>query len=86
LGLDILVGDVIMGEGFRAFLTEVTWPFAQTQQAILGSKFFFETWLLSENLEPLIDFLTYLEQKLWLKNQKLGKNPSPTKANLEHFD
>jgi len=29
-----------MGEGFPAFLTEVTWPLAQTQQGIFGSKIF----------------------------------------------
>jgi len=40
LGLGFLVDDVIMEACFRAFLAEVTWPWAPTQQAIFWLKFF----------------------------------------------
>jgi len=50
----------------------------------LGSKFFV-TRLSSETLEAMIGILAYLEPKLWLKKQKLGKNSNPTKGNFGHF-
>jgi len=51
----------------------------------ISAQVFLETKLPSESLGPLIDFLAYLDPKLWLKNQKLGNNSSSTKGNLGHF-
>jgi len=45
-------------------------------------KFFLETKLPSESIEPLIGFLAYLEPKLWPKNQKVVKMSTHTNANL----
>jgi len=41
-------------------------------------KFFLESRLSSESLEPLIGFLAYLEPILLLKKQKLIRNFTPT--------
>jgi len=67
---------------FRTILAEVTWPWARTQQAIFWLKLFWETRAMTWSLEPLISFLAYLEPKLWLKNQTLGKNSIPQKVTL----
>jgi len=61
-----------MGDVF-AFLAKFTWPWAPTQSVIFLIQAFLETGLSSESLESLIDFLAYLEPKLWLKNQYLTK-------------
>jgi len=45
LGLGLLVGDVIMGAGFRAFLAKVTLPRAPTEP-LFGPSFF---WKLGYN-------------------------------------
>jgi len=42
---------------------------------------FLETRLSYESLEPLIDFLAYLDQTLCLTNQKVVKLSTPTKGN-----
>ena len=34
-----------------------------------------------DSLEPLIDFLAYLDEKLCHKNKKVVKNPTPKKGN-----
>jgi len=44
-------------------------------------KYFYETRLSHESLEPLINFLAYLDEKLCHKNQKVVKNPTPKKGN-----
>jgi len=49
------------------------------------AQIFLETRLLSKTLESMIGILAYLEQKLWLKKQKLGKNSNLTKGNLGCF-
>jgi len=69
---------------FRAFLAEVTWPWAPNQQAIFWLNFF-ENRLSSESSEHLIGILAYLKPKLRLKKQNLGKNSSPTKDNFSLF-
>ena len=48
---------------------------------LMGPKYFYETRLFHESLEPLIDFLAYLDEKLCHKNQKVVKNPTPKKGN-----
>ena len=44
-------------------------------------KYFYETRLSHEFLEPLVGFLAYLEEKLCHKKQKVVKNPNPKKGN-----
>jgi len=44
-------------------------------------KYFYETGLSHESLEHLIGFLAYLDKKLWHKNKKVVKNPTPKKGN-----
>jgi len=51
----------------------------QSNEPIVSLKFFLETRLSYESLEPLIDFLAYLDQKLCHKNQKVVKISTPTK-------
>jgi len=43
-------------------------------------KYFYETRLSYESLEPLIGFLAYLDEKLCQKKQKVFKNPTPKKG------
>ena len=50
-----------------------------------GSSFFFESKLPPEPSEPLIALLAYLEPKIWLKKQKLGKIQVPQKVTLGIF-
>jgi len=62
-----------MGACFGEILAEVSWRWATTQGTIFGVKFFLATRLSSECCESLLGFLAYLEPKLSLKNQQLGK-------------
>jgi len=48
---------------------------------LFRSSFVLETWLSYESLEPLINFLAYLDQKLCHKNQKVVKISTPAKGN-----
>ena len=43
----------------------------QSNEPTVSLKFCLETRLSYESLEPLIDFLAYLDQKLYHKNQKV---------------
>ena len=54
---------------FWDFLPHVTWPRAQPLGQSISLKFSLETRLESESFEPLIDFPTFLVQKLWYKKQ-----------------
>jgi len=59
---------------FLTFLAEVTWFWAPTQPArFFRSRFFLESRLSSESVEPFIDFLAYLEPKLCRKNENWVK-------------
>jgi len=60
-------------------------PGIQNNVLFFWLKYFLETRLSSESLDPLIDFLAYLEPKLWPTNKKLDINSNPTKGNLGHF-
>jgi len=51
------------------------------QWANCFAQVFVETRLSYGSLEPLIDFLAYLEPKLCHKNQKVVKLSTPAKAN-----
>jgi len=55
---------------FRLFLAEVIGPGPELKERRISLEFLLETRLKSESFEPLIDFLTFLVQKLW---QNLGK-------------
>jgi len=57
-----------MGVSFLFFWPNFCVPADQSNEPILSLKFFFETMLSSESLEPLIGFLAYLEPKLCHKN------------------
>jgi len=46
-----------------------------------GPKYFHETRLSHESLEPLIGFLAHLDEKLCHNNQKVVKIPTPKKGN-----
>ena len=49
---------------FGVILAHVAWPRAQPLGQSVSHKFLLETRLESESFEPLIDFLTFLGQKL----------------------
>jgi len=55
-------------------LTHVTWPKAQPLDGSISLKFSFETRLESESVEPLIDFLALLVQKLRPRINKIITN------------
>ena len=56
---------------FGVILAHVAWPRAQPLGQSVLLKFSLETRLESESFEPLINFLTFLVQKLWSKINKL---------------
>jgi len=56
---------------FGAILVHVAWPRAQPLGQSVSLKFSLETRLESESFEPLIDFLAFLDHKLWSKINKL---------------
>ena len=56
---------------FRVILAHVAWPRAQPLGQSVSLKYSLETRLESESFEPLIDFLTFMVQKLWSKIKKV---------------
>ena len=81
MGLGFSWGVVTSG-GVFAFL----WPTLHvhgrpSNRPKFWPKYFYESRLSHESLEPLIDFLAYLDEKLCHKNQKVVKNPTPKKRN-----
>ena len=77
LGLGFSWGGVTSG-GVFAFL----WPTSPSPgRPSNGSKYYYETRLSYESLEPLIGFLAYLDENLCHKNQKVVKNTTPKKGN-----
>jgi len=54
-------------------------PGRQSNEPIVSLKFLLKTRLSYESLEPLIDFLAYLDQKLHHKKTKSGQNFYPYK-------
>ena len=61
-GCGLFVTGVI--SSFRVILAHVAWPRAQPLGQSISLKFSLETRLQSKSFEPLIDFLTFLVQKL----------------------
>jgi len=75
LDFGFLVGDIIGGVGFRPFWQRFLGLGHQPLDGIFWLKFLLETRLQSESVEPLIGFLAFLVQKLWLiKLLFLGHN------------
>ena len=70
-----------MGVSFSFYWPSLRGPGRQSNELIVSLKFFLETRLSYESLEPLIDFLAYLDQKLYHKNQRVVKISAPTKGN-----
>jgi len=58
-----------------AILAHVTWPTAQPLDGSISLKFSWEIRLESESFEPLINFITFLVQKLGSKTNKLINYP-----------
>ena len=56
---------------FLAISAHVTWRRAQPLDGSMSLKFALEIWLDPESFETLIDFLAFLVQNLWPKNNKL---------------
>jgi len=61
------------GNRFLAILAHVTWPRAKLLDKSISLKFSLETRLESKSFEPLIDFLTFLVQKLPKINKLIKK-------------
>ena len=59
------MSDVISKVGLWPFWLNVSWPRAQLLDGSILLKLSLETRLESEFLEPLMDFLAFLVQKLW---------------------
>jgi len=57
-------------------------PGHQPKRLVFWIKFFLESRLSSGSLDPLIDFVIYLEPKLWSKNQQLIKILLPQTVTL----
>ena len=63
-----------MGVSFSFYWPSLRGPGRQSNELIVSLKFFLETRLSYESLEPLIDFLAYLDKKLYQKKTKSGQN------------
>jgi len=81
LGLGFSWGDVTSGGIFVFLWPNLHGPGRPANGPTFWPKYFYETRLSHESLEPLIDFLAYLDEKLCHKNQKVVKNPTPKKGN-----
>jgi len=68
LGEDVTSGGVI-----SFYWLSLGGPGRQSNGSIVSLKFVLETRLSYESLEPLIDFLAYLDKKLCYTNQKVVK-------------
>ena len=80
-GFGVLLGGRHKWEGFRIFMAYLHGLGRPSNGPTFWPKYFYETRLSHESLEPLIGFLTYLDEKLCQKNQKVVKNPTPKKVN-----
>jgi len=81
-GLGFSLSDVITGLAFATFWPSSPGRGRQDREAFFWIKFVLETRLRSASSEPLIDFLAYLEPKLWHKIQKLVKISTLTNITL----
>ena len=74
-------GGVTSGDVFAYLWPTLPGPGRPSNGPTFWPKYFYETRLSHESLEPLIGFLAYLDKKLFHKNQKAVKNPTPKKDN-----
>jgi len=73
---------VVTGGGVFAFLwPNLPGPGRPSNGPTFWPKYYYETRLSHESLDPLIGFLAYLDEKLCHKNQKVVKNPTPKRGN-----
>jgi len=77
LGLGFSCGGVTSGGVFAFLWPILPGPGNPSNGPTFWPKYFHETKLSYEFLEPLISFLAYLDQKLCHKSQKVVKNPTP---------
>ena len=70
-------GGVTSGGVFVFFWPTLHGPGRPSNGPTFWPKYFCETRQSHESLEPLIDFLAYLDEKLCHKNRKVVKNPTP---------
>ena len=68
-----------MGVSFSFYWPSLRGPGRESNEPIVSRKFCLETRLSYKSLEPLIDFLAYLDQKLHHKKAKSGQNFYPYK-------
>ena len=80
-GFGVLLGGVTSGCVFEFLWPTLHGPGLPSDVLTFWPKYFYETRLSHESLEPLIDFLAYLDKKLCHKNQKVVKNLTPKKGN-----
>jgi len=81
LGLGFFWGGVTSGGDFVFLWPILQGPGRPFNGPTFWPKYCYETRLSPESLEPLSDFLAYLDKKLCHKNQKVVKNPTPKKGN-----
>jgi len=79
-GFGVLLGGVKSGGVFVFLWPTLHGPGRPSNGLTFWPKYFYETRLSHESLEPLIDFLAYLDEKLCQINQKVVKNPTPKKS------
>jgi len=82
LGVGFSMGVVRNGGVFSSFLPTLPGPGCQTNEPIFWLKVFLERRSSPESLDSLMGFPAHLESRLWLKNQKMVKNFTPTNANI----
>ena len=70
-----------MEVSFSFYWPSLRGPGRESNEPIVSRKFCLETRLSYKSLEPLIDFLAYMDQRLFHKNQKVVKISTPTKGN-----
>ena len=79
-GFGVLLRGVRSGGVFVFLWPTLHGPGRTSNGPTFLPKYFYETRLSHESLEPLIGFLAYLDEKLCHKKQKVVKNPTPKKV------
>jgi len=81
-GFGVLFGDVTSGGVFAFLWPTLPGPGRPWNGPTYWPKYFYETRLSYECLEPLIGFLSYLDQNLCHKKQKVVKISTPKKVTM----
>ena len=79
-GFGVLLGGVTSGGVFAFLWPTLPGPGRLSNGPTFWPKYFYETRLSHEFLEPLIGFLAYLDEKLCYNNQKVVKNTTLEKV------